>query len=137
MISFIRACSVISAPLVIFLCLSISRYFLLWWLLYPKKKEKCWQRKPVRILFGLSFLNNYFTGKKVGSFFHCFSNLCNYLMSRVTCNVKRYHYCKILESLRICRLKLTSFSFLKSGVHMQHLNLAKSWILWSRFICIF
>ena len=58
-------------------------------------------------------------------FFHCFVKLCNYLMSRVIDNFKNCHCCKILESLRVCRLKVTRFSFLKSEVHMQHLNLAK------------
>ena len=46
-------------------------------------------------------------------------------MSRVIDNVKSFHCRKILESLRVYRLKVTSFSFLKSEVPMQHLNLAK------------
>ena len=46
-------------------------------------------------------------------------------MSRVIDNVKSCHCCKIIKSLRICRLKVTSFPFLKSEVHMQHLNYAK------------
>ena len=46
-------------------------------------------------------------------------------MSRVIDNVKSCYCCKILESSRVCRSNDTSFSFLKSEVHMQHLNLAK------------
>ena len=46
-------------------------------------------------------------------------------MSRVIDNFKSFHCRKILESLRVYRLKVTSFSFLKSDVPMQHLNLAK------------
>ena len=94
-------------------------------------------KKTDQITVGLSFLNNYFTGKKVAILFHCFFNLCSCLMSRVTYNVKSCHCCKILKSLRICILKVTSFSFLKSGVRMQHLNVTKGWILWLQFICIF
>ena len=62
---------------------------------------------------------------KSQNFFQGFVKLCNYLTPRVIDNVKSCHCRKIPKSLRVCRLKVTSFPFLKSEVHMQHLNLAK------------
>ena len=127
------------------------------WFLHLKKEEKCLQRKPGRILVSLLLLNNYFTVKKVAIFFSLLFKTLGLFNVIITDNIKSCNCCNIrgnlafgswrnyvfflqiflLVYLRVYRLKVIGFSFIKSRVHMQHLNLAKSWILRARFICIF
>ena len=132
--------------------------FYLCWFLHLKKGGKCLQRKPGRILFSLLLLNNYFTVKKVAIFFSLLLNKTLGLFNvKITDNIKSCNCCNIRENLafdlwriyvfflqifllvylRVYRWNVIGFSFIKSRVHIQHLNLVKGRIFRARFICIF